>query len=508
MVRRRLALGALLVALTTPVVAADQTGADGWFAITTGAPQYGRPINIELHAAPGSALRPDDLDHLDLTPLDRDFVVEPRAGATIDAEIGAAMRPLRLHPRRAGDLPLPELSLAGASGGRIAAGTLSVAPALDRKDRSPLTVSHHVDSPSVWVHQGLRVRMAVESRHANVRLAVTRPEFAGIEVESLAETRETVVRDGIALTRLEIGWRLYPTRAGRHALQLPAVEFRREGAVTHRFPPPRVELTVRELPAFVPPSLPVGRIEIDAVRPGSWLLARQELAFLELRIRTDGAAQQTPYQVLRQLQDTEDVTFYPPELLPADASEDGHTRRYRVPFKPTGLGLIDLPRLRVQFFDPESGKIVTHFVSLGRVPSLPASLIHLGTLLLVAAGLWVLRSALRALARYRRRRHAYRAAREAVAAAAVTPAQLRAALALIAEAEAWPANLTVTAWLEHWHARHPSVRVGSEVALGLREALYGRAETQSLAALQTSITAMLRDASGFQALRRTLGRTD
>jgi hypothetical protein len=276
-------------------------------------------------------------------------------------------------------------------------------------------------------------------------------------------------------------------------LQLPPLDYRVDGVVTHRFYPPRIDLRVRALPAFVPPTMPVGRLELETSAPDRWFLIDRELAFLTLRVRQEGPPGQRPWQLLRQLQSDSALSFYPAREVASEmAGEEtgdvsgestepagyGSGRPvetvYQVPFAPRVTGMVSLPSLRLQYFDPTSGRIRTRTHPLGRLLVVSAWMRYAvpGVLLVVFALLarWLVRAARIRWRSFRACASALRMLRQAR-----TPEAARDGLMRIAAGESWPANLTLVGWLDHWGVRYPAPAWVSDAVHGLQECLYGRA---------------------------------
>jgi hypothetical protein len=121
------------------------------------------------------------------------------------------------------------------------------------------------------------------------------------------------------------------------------------------------------------------------------------------------------------------------------------------PFKPAGTGLLELPPLRVDYFDPDTGRLETMIHRPGQT-----LVYHRGTvllalvLLLLAIGLVVYRWYPSLLAWYRRSRA--RAALIAEMARVETPVALRKCLGELASIEGRESNMTFQQWGRYWKA--------------------------------------------------------
>ncbi len=457
----------LLMAVAALAVPAPGAAATPLFGLGVEQPrvEFGKPFLLELHTRD----RQPQLDTLDLAPLRRDFVVETQDSVSRDASGRQSWR-IRLYARRPGALTLPPLTFDGVSTPPLKlTATAAVA------GRHPLRVSSEVGGTDVWVNQPVMVLLQVESGDPFASLITSVPQVEGVEIVPLRRPARSVVADGAQRSRQSVGWLLYPQTAGRFAIQLPPVDFQSDGIVTHRFYPPRVVLHARPLPAFVPPTMPVGRMELEAALPAWPLLLQRQLAFLTLRVHSDGPPGRYPYEVLRQLRSGRAITFYPPRQIPGAGSGQeglGSEQTFRVPFAPNGIGVIALPPVRLQYFDPGTGKIVTNTLRPGSFLAVAWWMVVLAAALLLPGALLALRSLWRWLRQQWRTYRGYCRALDGLEQAG-TPDALKAALMEIAEAESWPANLTLAAWRHRWLMRYPRLTATAHGVHRLEQWLYG-----------------------------------
>jgi hypothetical protein len=448
-------------------------GAVPFFGMTvkSGQVEFGKPVYIDLHTR---YLQPY-LSTLDLSPLDRDFVVETPDNVEHDTDGSQQSWRIRLYPRRPGELLIPPLLFHGY---RTEPYRVIVTPSVDHKNNAPLLVSNEVGGTSVWINQAVQVTMQVESDSRYAWLDTETAHQDGIEIVALPETHHTWVQNGVRRTQLRIGWVLYPQTTGTITLQLPPVKYQRDGVITHRFYPPKIQLHVRALPAFVPPTMPVGRMQLEVSMPDKLFLVKRKLVFLSLRIRSEGPPGQYPSEVLRQLKSNQTVTFYPPREMTDENDlqmDNGKEGRYQVPFAPKIMGLISMPSVRLQFFDPSTGKIETQNYSLGKFVAVGQWVVYTGVTILLLGVMVLARFLYRRLKRQLQVYQCYRTALRKLQQAR-TPGELKSALMDIAGAESWPTNLTLDVWLNYWITYYPRLSSVSDEIQRLQLWLYGQAE--------------------------------
>lgn len=434
--------------------------------------EYGKRIDLELN----TTLAEPSLNTVDLAPLEEDFVVETPDNV-YDPEGADRQRwRIRLYPRRPGDASIPALFFRGLRTEPIA---VRATAARDGTDGARIRVNSRRGASEVWVKQAVRVDMEIETGSPHAWLETDPASASGLDIVALPRSREAVGPAGASRTRHRLSWVLTPLASGRLDVQLPPVRYRRDGVTTHRFHPPRLSLQVRELPPYVPPSMPVGRLELDVGLPERLFLVKRELGFLSLRVRGASAAAQSHSDLLRQLESNEDISFYAARRAGAEAHQTGdrHEQIYEVPFVPNTMGLIDFPALRLQYFDPESGRIETRLHPLGRRVALSPWAVYLGAAILTLGVLGLARSVYRALLRQWRFHRAYRNALSKLE-RAEGQEDIKSALRDAATAEGWPVNLTLSAWRRRWLSRHPRLASVGEGVSRLQAWRYGRVETR------------------------------
>lgn len=456
MVRRLLAAMLLLLAQAAGAAAPVE------MHMKSSSVEFGEPFRLELRA-PASA---PPLDTLDLAPLYADFAVETPDPVETAAH-GEQRWKMRLFARHPGRLTIPPLTLQGQ---RTRPLQVVATPALDRTDRRPIRVAGRHGHTSVWTQQAVTVTMEVETGSRFARLEADSAQPDGLLVLGPTRTRHPPEGEDKGRMRFTLRWTVYPQRAGDTALQLPPVRYVRDGVTTHRFYPPRLQLHVRPLPEYLPPTMAVGRIGLDVRLPQAAFLVTDRLAFLHLRISDAGPPGRTHAALLRQLTGGAAVRFYPPRVVKDGAP---HESVYEVPFAARTMGLVALPSVRVQYFDPQSGRIRTRIYALGRALVLSSWTIYAGAValaLLVLFIVWQLWRIVRA--RWHAHRH-YAAALQHLHTGDDADS-VKSALGAMAEAEGWRGNITLAVWSRKWRHRFPGRASVSESVLQLQAALYGR----------------------------------
>ena len=170
---------------------------------------------------------------------------------------------------------------------------------------------------------------------------------------------------------------------------------------------------------------------------------------------------------------------------------------HTIPFKPLSNGLTNLPSLKIQYFDPTTGKLesVVHRskrpISMGN----PTRILAIFILLVILIYLWKrLYRYIHSRVIYRNRRHN---ALEMIK-GATTKDDVLTGLQLLAGAEGWPANLTLSKWLECWQTKYLTEPQLNESIQSLSDFCYGLTKETTLQAIIASLTRLLKNPQKVQ----------
>ena len=289
----------------------------------------------------------------DLKPLRQSFALADVSEVMVQGEDRRLS--ITLYPLQSGSLTVPALNI---DGHRSEPFTVEVLPATSRG--IPLNVTSGISITRPWVRQQVLVTIEVITPDRFASLDVDLPQYPGLEVITIPGERVRIVTEKGERTRLRAGYALFALTPGIQSVQLPPVRYRLEGGTRRLFYPPETHLDVRALPPYIPPTLPVGKVEITSqTETDSWLMPR-ELAFWHIGLKADAIPPQWLPSVQRMLVSTNDIKFMPAEIY-RTATPTGSgvhaSNDYRIPFRPISQGWSVLPTLAVDYFDPARGML-------------------------------------------------------------------------------------------------------------------------------------------------------
>jgi hypothetical protein len=215
--------------------------------------------------------------------------------------------------------------------------------------------------------------------------------------------------------------------------------------------------------------MPVGRIEInESLQPGG-LLLKDSLAYWHIEMRSADVRPEDFSSLLRQIKSTAELDVLPAEIhreMKPVTGGNNSLVTYDVPLKPRANTFITLPALKVQYFDPDSGKIITILPATRNALSL-SMYVWIAILVVILYAGWKLFRFVIALTRQ------YMARRKAVALALVNLStannadELRTALRHYAAAKGWNANIALSDWVGKWRVNKNRDKIFSQSLLSL-----------------------------------------
>ncbi|MGD8999673.1 MAG: hypothetical protein PVF75_04600 [Granulosicoccaceae bacterium] len=451
--------------------------------------ELGLPIMADLYAVASE----QNLGNIDLQLLQRNYgvVIKQSADAVTDPRWpGQHIQHLRLwlYPSQTGEQIVPSLRLGQAQTTRQRIRVIE-----GKTRRGLIKFSSEVSSEAVWQRQQLLVTTTITTPDRYASLQAEAPVLRNVDVIPLPPRREFNADGG---STLQIGWALFPLSPGQQRIRLPAIDYRLSGVVKRKYYLPPLTIKVKALPAYLPPTIPVGKIRVSSDVTPAALLQPQRLAYWHIRLQGDKVSPLWMPPVLRQLKSDQAITFLPAgsEHSIAHAPAGIQARvSHEVPFKPADNGRTALPALRVQYFDPETARLET----LRHQPQ-RLWVIGMGWRILLGLLLLALLSVSAKIihdgwAAWRQRTNARRAALASLV-ASKDAHMLRNSLRQFACAEGWPANLSLSGWLVHWQKRYSEDEKVAGLLGELSQVSYARDQAGDIGQLKTALREAIQQA--------------
>ncbi|MBU0653573.1 MAG: BatD family protein [Gammaproteobacteria bacterium] len=306
--------------------------------------------------------------------------------------------------------------------------------------------SIHLQDAEVWQRERTLLMVEVQSTDRFATLEASLPRIDGVDAQAIPASNEASA-DGKRILR--IGWALFPHTPGRQAIQLPTIRYQLNGREAAQWQPPLQTLEVRALPPYLPPTLPVGKVDIESsIEPSGWLQS-DHLAYWHVSLSSDAVTTAQFPPILKQVQVAQGVEVFPAKVAQPTQGGGAFQLEYRIPFKPQGNGRLALPTLHWHWFDPASGRLEQvqhpppHPWVLGWLWRSALGLV-IGVILL--AGGWVLG---KIASKHWRQWLAKQRVLQALQ-GNTDPQAVRQAMRECAVAHGWPDNFSSAQWLQRW----------------------------------------------------------
>lgn len=447
--------GILLLITSQHLYAAQD---DFKLVVTQQTVELGKPVWVNIT----TNQQTPSLTSLDFSSLEKRFEVLKDNNEIHQTSKGQQWR-IRLYPRRKGLLTLPALRFNQHTSQPI---SIQATSPVDGKTGQPFEVDYRVSNSNPWIKQQVLVSYTFSHREPRLVLNPLTSPDAEMMVIPLAVT--TQQQTGIF--RHTSGWAIYARKPGKHSIKLPALHYIRDGVTTHRFYPARIDLDIKALPSYLPGNIPVGKLSLDMIhRPG--FVLKNRLESMTLALNGHGIPDSLLPDVRHFFKSNQQLGIYPVETNSQQTATSGVSsqHRYQIPFKATAQGSLSLPSVRLNYFDPATGKLATVELKQQQTYSIATWLLFLLLVMFSAASLLIMNRLYRW---FIPKWHCLRAYRHALQALPdmQTPKQFKSLTGQLSLGEGWPVNLS----LRQWYGRHQANRaeLARQICLQLEAGLY------------------------------------
>ena len=163
---------------------------------------------------------------------------------------------LRLHPRKTGKFQLPSLKLGAAHSQAI---DINISQPIVKN--AAIKLDWQISTLSPWQREAVLIRVQLQTSDYAVHIKLDSPEHKQFLSRAL-KTERHILADGSY--RFDAGWILYPIDNGLLKLDLPPVRYQIAGSDRRQFYLPLQTFQVKTLPNYLPPTLPVGKLNVDS----------------------------------------------------------------------------------------------------------------------------------------------------------------------------------------------------------------------------------------------------
>ena len=406
----------------------------------------GRPIRAELY---GISLNTKITD-INLQALSKDFGVITDYVTTNTTDKRWPNQPiqilkLKLYPRKAGKIIIPALT---------ANHVISKNKQIYIKNEQTGVPLLSLSKVKPFQREQIVALINISSPDSTSRLTIKQNmDSADFESRPLHFKR---IKKQNGSYQLQIGWTLSALKSGSLNLEFPPVEYSVSGILRKKFYLPKQTINVKVLPSYLPPTIPVGNISFKSRFSHTGILQPGTISYWNIEL---SGKQNNAYRlpaILKQIKSDSNVKFLPVNSERTTNSTYKNTISsvtHSIPFKANSSGLLKLPELHLQYFDPISEKIKTKLLQTENIIVLNLFLksliliiifISLGYLLWQGYTLW-------------QKYYLAKIKRNLAIQILQTNTSIKAiqkSIHLIAEAEYWSDNLTINQWGDLWGRKY------------------------------------------------------
>jgi len=407
----------------------------------------GRPIRVELY---GISLK-TKITNIKLNHLNKNFgvTVDYTINDTIDKRWpnhSVQILKLKLYPRQTGSVLIPRL---GYNNVRSQEKMIHITKGKTGEPEIRLSAN------TPYERQQIIALVTITSNNSTARLSINKNfEINDFESAILPFKR---LKNKNGTYQLQIGWALTAIKSGRLKLELPAIEYSISGVSRKQFYLPAKSIYIKPLPLYIPPTIPVGKITIQSQLSHDGLLQSDSLFYWNIKLNGNLNNTYSLPPILRQVKSTGHIKILPitsERSLQATESSLLSTVAHSIPFKALKSGFLKLPKIKLQYFDPDDGKIKILFHQSKRAFVLTYFWRSLLAVLIILFLVYALNASYKIWKQLKFSRFKRQQAIQILQEDQTNIKKVRESIRLLSEAEYWPKNSSVRQWGECWKNKY------------------------------------------------------
>lgn len=311
-----------------------------------------------------------------------DFYIDRRDTEAEDLSNGLIQytENLRLYPRSTGKKVLHAIAMGGAIASPV---MLNVVPIVRKGiDAAP---QWQLLPDTIWQGETIKVSVIQNLLHQSNTVVVDNVSFPGFSVHALEQ--EIISIDHIK--KIKLSWLITAQSYGVHQLELPSIVQRGRGR--WRFYLPRMQIAVKPLPSYIPPTVPVGKLSIQ-----TGLISDKNKLFWFVDLQNEGFFPEEIYGIRKQLADLAGIAVEMVKLFHTQSAPEvpkGYIQRYQFPIPDWSFGTAKGDKVSISYFDVHEGRILKISNTLPRVWSIPVlgqNLFYIFLLFILCGLVWSL----------------------------------------------------------------------------------------------------------------------
>jgi len=308
--------------------------------------ELGKPVQVSIIS---QGIK-KDLTAISFDELKKNFGIIVLESASKLNESNNKVQELRieLYPNQTGQLEIPTIHFEGYKTSPLAIRVLTA-----KEIGKTISFIHEISTSSLWQRQQTIITATVVTHSKFAILETDEYIQNGIESYKLDLSRKDL---GNGRFQLTAGWVLYPLISGENSISLPAIKYKLKGKIQRRFIVPKIKFQVKKLPFYIPPLMPVGKINIKQK------MSATTPKMLTIEISSDSVLPSTLPNLPQEHINDENIIIDQNSSESAVDINNGkfHSKIYhRSLMSFSRSGIYNFPEVEMKYFDPQTGKIVS-----------------------------------------------------------------------------------------------------------------------------------------------------
>jgi len=444
----------------------------------------GRPIRADLY---GINLE-TKLSDINLNAIEKKF------GISIDYAVNntsderwpnkkVQILKFKLYPRNTGAILIPRLKVENVN-------TKEQTVFIEKGKTSSPTVALETNTP--YEQQQFTAHINVLSSEATSQLSINKNSLMD-DFDSLPLKFERK-KNAAGFYELKIGWALTARKNGQLKLKLPPIEYSVSGVLRKKFYLPLQNITIKALPSYLPPTIPIGKITIQSHFPQEGILNSNSISYLDIHLSGNLSSSYKLPPVLRQLKSNSQINFLPVNSTHSSSASVNNLVsivKHSIPFKPLESGFLNLPKIQLQYFDPSSGKITTLTHSVDDVFVLSVFWKIIFFLATAIIFIYIIRIC---HANWKKFTFSKMKRKQAIQLLEDKNTEnIKKAIKLLIESEHWPTNITINQWAKCWKNKYQVHHTFDEFINTLSSCFYSAADSSNTNELSLQLISLIKN---------------
>jgi len=452
--------------------------------------EYGKSLRIEIKTLTKENINIPSL----LKPLSDNFSYSVTRSTTGKQY---TLHNIKLSPLQTGDVQVPSLYYKQYKTQSV---NINMTPPLS-KIGQPVLVKLERINLTPWVREQTRIVATVITTDKNIVLNNKKTTNKGSESYLIPQSTKKVIKNNQIFYEYRIGWNVFFLYQQKVNMDLPVIEYIKDGVPKYKFHFRKTMFNVKQLPIYVNPTIPVGEISLSAhyLELPETLLQPNMTAIIQYSLTGNGIpAKWLPslsqkYLVIRNAKINFSHITTKIETKMTNNNIIG-SKVSDIAFTPHSNGMLPIENIQLQYFEPKTGLLKA--VSYTHKPLLVLHwFLEIILLLLIFTGGYLFISKILSFSMQRFKKYKHQMQCRSKIRQATTFSDIRAAFQEFSLAENWPVNITLNQWFYHVQNKYKTPDNLQTICNSLNQNMYAMnypLKTGEIEATKTSLLNILK----------------